>query len=76
MGNIDSRCKYDYGYLVVQTDQQLYNPGSVVTGKIAIRAVMPCDPQKILIDVKGVEKMSFIDQETRWREVDGRRESY
>ena len=64
MGNIDSRSRHNFGYMVVQTDQQLYNPGSVVTGKISIRCTNPCDPQQIVIYVKGVEKVSFKTRET------------
>lgn len=75
MGNIDSRCRYDFGYLVVQTDQQLYNPGSQVTGRISIRCTNHCEPKQIILYVRGVEKVSFMDNETRTHEVDGRRET-
>jgi hypothetical protein len=59
--------------MVVQTDEQLYNPGSVVTGKISIRCTGPCDPNQIVLYVKGVEKVSFKTRETH--EVDGRQET-
>ncbi len=75
MGNIDSRAHSNYGYMVVQTDAQMYNPGQQVTGRISIRCTSPCDPQQIMIYVKGVEKLSFMERETRTHEVDGRRET-
>ena len=72
MGNIDSRCKNDCGYMVIQTDQQLYNPGSQITGRINIRCTRQCEPRHIIIHVKGVEKISFKDRETHTRQRDGR----
>ena len=59
MGNIDSRCGFDGGYIYVKTDQPYYYPGGVVTGRIHIRADSEMDAKKIEIKVKGKEKCSF-----------------
>ena len=37
MGNIDSRSKFDWGYLYLKTDREYYYPGNTVFGKIYIR---------------------------------------
>ena len=41
MGNIDSRAKFDGGYLFVKTDKPFYYPNNVVYGKIYLRAEVP-----------------------------------
>lgn len=41
MGNIDSRAKFDGGYLFVKTDKPFYYPNNTVYGKIYIRAEVP-----------------------------------
>lgn len=75
MGNVDSRSKYEYGYLMVQTQQPLYNPGSLVAGSIYLRiGPGPCPSRDVILEVKGVEKVSWIDQVTRQR--DGRQEHF
>lgn len=71
MGNIDSRSKYDHGYMMVQTQQPIFNPGSTVAGTIYMRvgpAPVPC--RDVTIEVKGAEKVSWIERVTR--HVDGR----
>jgi len=74
MGNIDSRCKYEYGYMMVQTSQPLFNPGQVVSGSIYLRVGMPCPARQIMLEVKGQEKVSWIDRVTRQHE--GRQETF
>jgi hypothetical protein len=49
MGNLDSRYKYDYGYLAVQTASQIYNPGSMVTGTVYLRIAMPTPAKQVMI---------------------------
>jgi hypothetical protein len=39
----------------------------MVTGRISIRCTNYCEPQQIILYVKGVEKMSFKDRETSTR---------
>jgi hypothetical protein len=73
MGNIDSRSHHSCGYMVVQTSQPIYNPGTPVSGSIYLRITAVCAPREILIDVKGVEKVSWKDRETH--NVDGRQET-
>ena len=59
MGNIDSRAKFDGGYLFVKTDKPFYYPNNIVYGKIYIRAEVPLYPRNIVIQVKGKEKSFF-----------------
>jgi uncharacterized protein YfaS (alpha-2-macroglobulin family) len=47
MGNIDSRAKYDEGYIYVKTDKPYYHPGDVVFGKIYIRSNSLMNPSHI-----------------------------
>lgn len=72
MGNLDSRYKYDYGYMAVQTANPIYNPGSMVTGTIYLRIGVPTPARQVMIQVKGTEKVSWMDTETET--VDGRQE--
>ncbi len=44
----------------------------MVSGSIYLRITSVCAPQEIVIDVKGVEKVSWKDRETH--QVDGRQE--
>ncbi len=72
MGNLDSRCKHDYGYMAVQTADPIYNPDSPVTGTIYLRISVPAPARQVMIEVKGTEKVSWMDTETHT--VDGRQE--
>ena len=65
MGNIDTRCQFDKGYLVVQTAQAFYYPGTPVTGNIYLRVMQPIEAKYIDIEIKGKEKVSFVTQEQR-----------
>ena len=56
MGNIDSRAKFEGGYLFVKTDKPFYYPNNIVYGKIYIRAEAPLQPKDIEIQVKGKEE--------------------
>ena len=47
MGNIDSRSKFNGGYIFVMTDRPYYYPGNVVKGKIYIRTDVPMEPSHI-----------------------------
>lgn len=60
MGNVDTRCKYDHGYLMVQTASPYYRPGDTVTGSIYLRAMHPLDVTNVVIEVKGAEKVCFV----------------
>ena len=72
MGNIDSRAKFQGGYIFVKTDRPYYYPGNTVYGKIYIRTDVPMEPSHIDIYVKGKEKAHFMEDEhyTR-RDADG-----
>ncbi len=60
MGNVDSRCKHGNNYMGVQTYQQIYNPGTQVTGQIYMQINDHSVPVKdVKIEVKGKEKVSF-----------------
>lgn len=73
MGNIDSRSKYDSGYMMVKTSQPVYNPGSTVSGTIYLRiGSSGCQSKEVILEVKGAEKVSWVDRVTRL--VDGRQE--
>ena len=65
MGNVDARCRYDHGYLVVQTAKPFYMPGEVITGNIYLRAMAPLDVKHIDIQIKGTEKGSFVQRVNR-----------
>ena len=72
MGNIDSRSKFQGGYLYVKTDKPFYYPGDTVYGKIYIRTEVPMSPRNLDIYVKGKEKASFRYTETvHHRDGDG-----
>lgn len=73
MGNVDSRSKYEHGYMMVQTTQPIFNPGSTVSGSIYMRVGPgPCPSKDVLLEVKGVEKVSWIERVSR--QVNGRTE--
>ena len=75
MGNVDSRSKYDYGYMMVQTSSPVYNPGALVSGSIYLRiAPGPCPAKEVILEVKGAEKVSWTERVTR--HVDGRTEHH
>jgi hypothetical protein len=79
MGNIDSRAKFDSGYLLVQTDKPFYEPGEMITGKINIRSLRPIDASHLELEIKGKERGSFFTREYKTiEEPDGTRrmESY
>lgn len=62
MGNVDSRCKHAAGYILLQTQQPFYSPGQLITGSIFVRASHEIhNPKMIEIEVKGKEKVSFIE---------------
>ena len=61
MGNqIDSRSKFDEGYLYVKTDKPFYYPGNPVYGKIYLRVEKAIDADRMEIKVNGMEKASFL----------------
>ena len=60
MGNIDSRAKNSAGYLILQTTQPYYEPGSAITGNIYLRTLMPLPSIHIEFLVKGKENCSFL----------------
>jgi hypothetical protein len=70
MGNAKS--KYAYGHMIVQTSQQIYNPGSQISGSIYLRVTAPAPARQVLIEVKGTEKVGFVDFEYKTHE--GRQE--
>lgn len=72
MGNVDSRCKYEHGYLMVQTFSPFYFPGSQITGNIYLRVTHPIEDSSVILDVRGQEKASFTEVITRHH--DGRTE--
>ena len=73
MGNVDSRSKYEHGYMMVQTTQPIYNPGQLVVGSIYMRVgPNPCPSKDVILEVKGAEKVSWVDRVSR--QVDGRTE--
>ena len=47
MGNIDSRSKFDSGYIMVATDKPFYEPGEIITGKVYLRITRPIDAKHI-----------------------------
>jgi len=51
MGNVDSRCKHEHGYLMVQTAKQIYYPGEVVTGTVFLRTTHPLEVSHVELDV-------------------------
>ena len=65
MGNVDSRSKNDHGYMIVQTAKPFYYPGEMVTGTVFLRSSHPLEVAFIDLEVKGREKVSFIERVTR-----------
>jgi hypothetical protein len=62
MGNqfeIDSRSKFDNGYLYVRTDRPFYYAGDQVIGKIYVRVEKYLDADRVEIQVNGGEKASY-----------------
>ena len=55
MGNIDSRAKFDGGFLFIKTDKPFYYPGNTVYGKIYLRVEVPICPVELSVRVKGKE---------------------
>lgn len=52
MGNtVDSRAKFEGGYLYLKTDKPYYYPGDNVLGKIYIRAERQMEPKSLMIKV-------------------------
>eukprot|EP00347_Sterkiella_histriomuscorum_P005522 403356296 len=71
MGNVDSRCKHDKGYLMVQTAQAQYYPGQQVTGTIFLRTFVPVEAQYIELEIMGKEKASFetrVNRDNEWHD--------
>jgi len=66
MGNIDSRSKFDGGYIYVKTDKPFYYSGNKVLGNIYIRV----EPDNLLqarnldIRVKGKEYCSYRERKS------------
>jgi hypothetical protein len=65
MGNVDTRCHHEHGYLIVQTAQPFYYPGTPVTGTIYLRVTHPVEAKFIELQISGKEKVSFLTHETR-----------
>lgn len=65
MGNVDSRAKFNAGYMIVQTDQPFYSPGQLCTAKVYLRITRPLDASHIDLEIKGKEKASFMVQHHR-----------
>lgn len=45
--------------IVVQTEQPIYSPEDIVTGKVLLNLESPIEAQNINIRVKGVEKYTL-----------------
>jgi hypothetical protein len=70
MGNVDSRSRHEHGYLITQTEQPFYSPGQMITGSIFVRCTAPIHDAKLIeIEVKGKEKVSFIETIRRGEET-------
>ena len=65
MGNVDSRGKAHFGYLMLATDRPFYCPGEMITGKIYIRTEKKVDATHLELEVKGMERGSWIETLTR-----------
>ena len=48
--------------MMVQTGQPIYNPGSLVTGTIYLRVNGTIPAKEIVLEVKGAEKVSFVER--------------
>jgi hypothetical protein len=59
MGNIDSRAKFDGGYVYLKTDRPYYYPGNKVLGKMYIRGERPMNAKNVEFKFRGKEKSSF-----------------
>jgi hypothetical protein len=60
MGNVDSRSKFAQGYLQLQTDKHIYEPGEMITGSIYLRVEHPIhNATHVQLEVKGKEKASW-----------------
>ena len=59
MGNVDSRSKFEQGYIILQTAKPFYMPGEAVTGTIFLRTMVPVNVSTIDLEVSGKEKVSF-----------------
>ena len=60
MGNVDSRSPFAKGYIIVQTGQSFYFPGTPVTGTIYIRVTHPIEAKYVELEIKGKVKVSFV----------------
>lgn len=65
MGNVDTRCHFDAGFMVVQTQHPYYCPGMAVSGTIYIRVTRPVNAKDVIIEIKGTEKAKFVEVVTR-----------
>ena len=65
MGNVDSRCSFQSGYICFQTDKPYYQPGEIITGRVFLRVNVPLDAQFIEINIRGKEKGSWVDKVTK-----------
>jgi hypothetical protein len=63
MGNIDSRCHQDSGYMYLQTSKPFYYPGEFITGTVYLRLSRPVEARHVELQVKGKEKGCFLDTE-------------
>ena len=65
MGNVDSRSKFEQGYIILQTAKPFYMPGEAVTGTIFLRTMVPVNVSTIDLEVSGKEKVSFVVRTNR-----------
>lgn len=73
---IDSRAKFDGGYLYLKTDKPYYYPGNNVLGKIYIRAERQMESSTLVIKVKGDEKCGYLKRVTTHSGHGKRRKSH
>ena len=62
MGNsvdLDTKSKFDGGYLYVRTDRPYYYPGNTVNGKIYIRAERKLSVSDLEVHIRGKERTVF-----------------
>ena len=60
---MDSRGEFDSGNLLVQTDDNYYEPGHTVTGKIYLRVHRNVELSYILLEIKGKERGTWRNKE-------------
>ena len=61
IAGFDLRGKFDFGYIMLQTEKPFYEPGDSISGTIYLKCAMPVDAKYIEIEVKGKEKASWMD---------------